>query len=541
MRYPFHFGLVAVAYAAPQVKIGKTTLFGRDVTGLKQDFFGGIPYAEPPLGDLRLKFPVLKTELDSPSFDASNFGPSCLQPGLPVPLLSEDCLTINVFRPSNLLPDAKLPVFFWTHGGGFLYGSSTEYNASLIVARSVARGTPLICVSFNYRLGPLGYPQGKEAAHQRSLNLGLRDQIAALEWVQHNIDAFGGDKNKVTIAGESAGAIMISILYLNSPLDKLVRGAILESGSQATSTNFYPKRREGNWENFVAGVESCASTATSGHTFDCLRTANELEIYSGIMNSIKKSPEVFPFFPTIDGPGGLYPDVPSRLFSRGKFARVPFISGTNLDEGTMFVPPKINSEEEIRQYIIANYSPPIVPPAELDRAVDKLLQLYPDIPALGSPFNTGDETFHLPSSFKRISALVGDLWFQSQRRFWQQTATKAGVKSWGYLFTHSDPFLHPPFLGVAHSDEVTYVYGVPNDPSPSSHSLSKVMMDYWISFATSLDPNDGKGDERPLWEQYASDNERLIQFDGDGIKMIDDSFRKAQMDYINSIPLVFLH
>ncbi len=150
---------------------------------------------------------------------------------------------------------------------------------------------------------------------------------------------------------------MSSILFLNSPLDKVARGVvrmlsrsqiiplllliqILESGSQASSANFRATRREGNWVNFVAGVESCASKATSRDTFDCIRGANSSEILDGFLNAIDKSPEQFGFDPTIDGPGGLYPDIPSKLFAQGHFVRLPFISGTTLDEGT-FISRKI--------------------------------------------------------------------------------------------------------------------------------------------------------------------------------------------------------
>ncbi|KAF9452094.1 extracellular triacylglycerol lipase precursor [Macrolepiota fuliginosa MF-IS2] len=537
--------LAAGSYAAPQVTIGKTTLVGRDVTGLQQDFFGGIPFAEPPLGNLRLKPPVLRTQLDQATFDASNFGPGCLQPNVPVlnvpvPPVSEDCLTINVFRPSNLPADAKLPVLFWVYGGGFQQGASAMYNGSAIVAQSVVRGTPLIYVNFNYRLGPLGYPQGQEAANQGALNLALKDELAALEWVQQNICAFGGDKTKVTVFGESAGAIMNAILFLNSPLDKLARGAILESGSQATSTNFGPQRRENDWQNFVAGVSSCASLALSGNTFDCIRQANSSEILTGLLDAINEAPEEFAFDPTIDGPGGLYPDIPSRLFAKGQFARLPFISGTNLDEGTLFIPPTINSEAEIHAFIVANFSPPLVQPSALESAADRILQLYPDIPALGSPFNTGNDTFGLSSQYKRASAIQGDIGFHSQRRFWQQTASQAGVKTWGYLFTQPQP-TNPPFLGISHGSEVLYVYGAPQDTSPSSLKISALMIDYWVSFATSLNPNDGKGLQRPVWEQYTPSNERVIQLNGDNTTMIPDTFRKEQMDFINSIPAVFLH
>ncbi|KAF5350555.1 hypothetical protein D9756_008573 [Leucocoprinus leucothites] len=540
--------LITVSYGAPEVKIGKTTLIGRDVTGLKQDFFGGIPFAEPPLGNLRLKPPVLKTKLDSEIFDASSFKEGCLQPvsnpsGTPAFSVSEDCLTINVFRPSNLPSYAKLPVLFWVRGWLSRW-SLCEIQWERHRSSSCGKGAPLIYVNFNYRLASSNKIDDavhrRKAANEHALNLALKDELTALEWVQANIEAFGGDKTKVTVFGESAGAIMTSILYLNSNLDELARGAILESGSQASSANFGPERHQGNWDNFVAGIASCSSLSGTNHTFDCVRQANSTEIFTGLQAAISEAPEQFGFDPTIDGPDGLYPDIPSRLFARGQFARLPFISGTNLDEGTVFIPATINSEGALRDFLVANFSPPIVQPSDLQGAVDRLFELYPDIPALGSPFNTGNNTLGRSAEFKRAAAIQGDLQFTSQRRLWQQTAANAGVKTWGYLFTQPQP-QSPDFLGVPHIAEVNYVYGIPSDQSASALRVSALMVDYWISFATSLDPNDGKGLERPVWEQYTPENQRVIQLNGDNTTMIDDTFRREQMDFINSVPATFLH
>ncbi|KDR76954.1 hypothetical protein GALMADRAFT_420780 [Galerina marginata CBS 339.88] len=536
-----HFiGVLAAVNAAPQVKLGKTTLVGRDITLLGLDFFGGIPFAEPPLGNLRLKPPVLKTHLNVSTFDASNFGKGCLQQGGSLAIFSEDCLTINVYRPSGIKSDAKLPILFWTYGGGFDAGESAIYNGSAIVAQSVARGTPLIYVNYNYRLGPLGFPQGQESDNRHALNLALKDQLAALEWVQANIETFGGDKSKVTVFGESAGAIMTAVLFLNSPLEKLARAAIFESGSAATSLEFNAARREVDWQNFVAGVPSCATLATSGNTFDCLRQANSTEMLSGVVNALNNAPEAFGFDPTIDGPGGLFPDIASRLLSKGHFARLPFIAGTNLDEGTVFTPRTNLSDADIRANIITSFSPPLVDPAVLQATADKLLELYPDDPAVGSPFNTGDETFGLASNYKREAALMGDLSFQSQRRSWIQTASRAGVKTFGYLFTQPQPGSNPA-VGVSHGSEVFFVYGAPPDTSAPALHLSSIMIDYWVSFATSLDPNDGHGNPRPQWAQYTPKNEAVLQLNGANTTMIPDDYRKEQIDFINSDPTVFHH
>ncbi|KAJ6615101.1 esterase 1 [Mycena sp. CBHHK59/15] len=521
--------------SAPTIQLGKTTLVGRDITVLQQDFFGGIPFAEPPLGYLRLRPPILKSSLDSSTFNASNFGLACLQTSLPLAAMSEDCLTINVFRPSGTPANAKLPVVspHQVYGGGFDGGAATIFNASGIVAQSVARGTPLIYVNFNYRLGPLGFPQGQEADDRGALNLALKDQLTALEWVQLHIETFGAIKR-------SAGSIMTANLFLNSPISSLARAAIFESGSAATAALFNAARGEIDWQNFVGAVPSCASTATSGNTFGCLRAANTSDIFLGLAAAMAEANKQFPWDPTLDGPGGLIPDLPSILLERGQFARLPFIAGTNLDEGTVFVPQAVNSTTQVHDLLVSLNSPSVAP-SILESSIQTTLELYPDVAALGSPFNTGNATFGLSSQFKRAAA-IGEwrLGLLSQRRLWMETATKAGVKTFGYLFTQPQPNI-PPALGVSHGSEVTFVYGAPSDPSVSALTISRLMVDYWVSFATSLTPNDGLGIPRPQWTQFTPQNKAVMQLNGDNTSMIPDTFREEQTAFFNSNPIIWRH
>ncbi|KAF4608114.1 hypothetical protein EYR40_000458 [Pleurotus pulmonarius] len=539
-----------IAAQSPQVQIGNTAIVGRSIPEFSQEFFGGIPFAEPPVGKLRLKNPVLKTRLDIPTFDASNYGPACLQPvsgflDPSVPVLSEDCLRINVLRTAGVPAGVLLPVMAWVYGGGFDFGDSSIYNASAIVAQSALRGTPVVFVSLNYRLGPLGFPQGQEAHDRGALNLGMKDQLAALEWVQANIGFFGGDKSKVTVFGQSAGSICLSIHFLNSPIQRLARAAIFESGFPATSQNFPAAHREKSWTNFVKDIPQCASTAGSKDTFSCLRsdTIDQATLLQAGALADDQSGELFAWDPTIDGPGGLLPDIPSKLLAKGKFVRLPFIAGTVLDEATTFTPKTITTEDQIRQSLIANFTPSPFGPTVLAKDVETILKLYPDIPALGSPFGTGNETFGLSSQYKRTAAIFGDLSFQSQRRSWIQTLSKAGVKTFGYLFT--DPQSSNPVNGVSHASEIPYVYGAPGifggTVTPEAIALSRIMVDYWVSFATSLDPNDGKGFPRPVWTQYTPSNQAIMLLNSTGTSMIPDDYRKKQIDFINSNPAVWHH
>ncbi|KAJ2921732.1 hypothetical protein H1R20_g15364, partial [Candolleomyces eurysporus] len=368
------------------------------------------------------------------------------------------------------------------------------------------------------------------ADDRRALNLALEDQIAALEWVQANIHFFGGDKNKVTIFGESAGAMMTGVLLLNPKLERLARGAILESGSSNGPSSFSAARNERSWQNFVTKVPSCASVATSGNTFSCLQSATTEEITAAMFEAITLVELVWT--PTLDtGRNSLYPDLASRLYSKGRFARLPFIAGTNRDEGTLFASQQPLTDEALKAALIAANVSPGGSPSALDAAIDRVLELYPADPAVGSPYGTGDELFGLPASYKRHASIMGDLTFDAPRRMWSQTAAKFGIKSYGYHFT--DPQAVPP-LGVAHGAEIPYVFGqVPPTASAPSQNLSLAMMDYWISFTVSLDPNDGKGVARPRWPQYKSNHRVLLQLEGGNTTVIQDDFRKEQISFLN--------
>lgn len=197
----------------------------------------------------------------------------------------------------------------------------------------------------------------------------------------------------------------------------------MESGSAGTTLTFDAARREVDWQNFVTDIPSCSDTAGTLETFECLQTTNvtSASLLQAIDISLGQAAEQFPWPPTFDGPDGLFPSPPSELFKRGKFARIPFIAGTNLDEGmvrqflppsklttllgTLFTPTTVNSTEQIKLAIVANFSPPAVGPGVLESTAERLLELYPDVPSLGSPFNTGNETFGLSSQYKRAAAL----------------------------------------------------------------------------------------------------------------------------------------
>ncbi|KAI0753756.1 extracellular triacylglycerol lipase precursor [Fomes fomentarius] len=533
------------AQPSPQVTFGNSTITGLATTvggEIGVDFFGGIPFAEPPVANLRFAPPVPKNAADVGVLNATQFGASCVQFNLAA--VSEDCLTLNVFRPSSVSSYAALPVMVWIYGGGFSGGTSAIFNASAIIAQSVARGTPVVYVSVNYRIGPFGFPQGSEADQKGALNLGLKDQLAGLRWVQSHISAFGGDPTKVTVFGESAGAISIGDLYLNSGLENLARAAIFESGSASTVPLLEASRRQVVWDTFVSKITPCAN-ATQSDTFSCAQSVDTASLLTAWQQTAGSFPEPFLFVPVLDGPDGIIPDLPSKLLAAGKFSKIPFIAGTNLDEGTSFTPTTISTEQELVQLLTIEDFPFADPPPTFEQDVATLLELYPDDPTLGSPFGTGNETFGLSSTYKRASAIIGDASFQATRRQWIQAATAAGVKAFGYLFADQNAVSNPA-KGVTHGSEVVFVYGqvAASSANPAERLLSQAMLDYWISFAVNLTPNDGKGLSKTNWPEYQPDEQVLLQFDTTNFtsspsfasfSVIPDDYRSKQISFINSI------
>ncbi|TFY71592.1 hypothetical protein EVG20_g1429 [Dentipellis fragilis] len=553
----YAFAALASLASAAQVKLGNTTFVGMDYPQFHQEFFGAIPFALPPVGARRFRPPVPLPSLGGDAtYDATNYGPSCIQIGLDLNVTSEDCLTLNVFRPAGLEPNASLAVMVWIYGGAFQFGTTEQYNASLLVSQSINRGTPIIFVSANYRVGPFGFPQGSEAEAAGLLNVGLRDQLTALEWVQANIRTFGGDPQKVTVFGQSAGSMSIAHHYLND-ISSVARGVIFESGWGPTLPLFNTSHWALIWTNFAGSTPACMSSSSFSptNTLDCLQAGTAADLAAALTNDLG-IPRLF--IPVLDGPHGVIPDYPTARAVPGAGGRVPFISGTVLDDGTLFTPERISSTGEIAAALLAVYLP--APP--YIRTINNLIALYPDDPAQGSPFFTGNETFGLSPVYKRAAALgddqnidsvqmatdedsefcyaVTDLTFFGLRRFFGQTAASVGTKVYSYWFTQPIPDSTMPRAGVRHGAEVPYVFGTPSfgGEEQIDQTLSTAMMDYWISFAVTLDPNDGKGSKPdtetagPVWQPYEATGGRVIQLNAANLSMVPDDFHKNQTDFL---------
>lgn len=284
---------------------------------------------------------------------------------------------------------------------------------------------PIIAVSINYRLSAWGFIYGKAIQESGNANLGFRDQRLALHWVQENIEAFGGDPNHVTIQGESAGSISVGVQLLayNGRDDKLFIGAIGESGSPVTPAP-YPSPE--SWEPVIANISAGVGCQNASDVLDCLRAA-PVEKLNDVINSTATAGANY--VPVIDG--DLVAQAASVQLEQGLFVRVPYLAGTNSDEGTSFGPSQINTTEQFLAYCRQNPWSHISDNA----TASDLAILYPDIPAIGIPATIkGRPSPALGLQFKRTSALAGDLLMQAPRRLMAHSWAKYNTTMYTYRF-----------------------------------------------------------------------------------------------------------
>ncbi|KAL5518411.1 hypothetical protein ACEPAH_93 [Sanghuangporus vaninii] len=415
--------LSALVSGAPALQVGNTKLTDASLPDLQQDLFGGIPYAEPPVGSLRFLHRFSSSIQES----LTSLPPNLVLPVVRAPNIAASLRGVN--------SSSLLPVIVWVHDGGFSQGSASMYNGSVIAVQSIGWGTPVVYANPNYRLGSLAFPQDEEAETLGETNFGNKVVIAALIWIKQNIDTFDGrDEDKITIFRE-----------------------IWLGGKPTISQSPGP---EDIWKTFASFVPECEG-ASCNNTFDCLRSASSDTILNAATSTLTSVQERTPFSPVIDSLDGIIPDLPSKLSANSQFEHIPFIAGTNLDEGTTFVPTAINSTAQFQQAVFSAASPSLVSSEEQASVINTALQMYPDDPASGSPFGTGNETFGLSSQLKRATAILCDVSFTSPRRSISQKASEQGVKVFAYLFTVPQAANLPAFVGVEHGSDKAYVGGAP--------------------------------------------------------------------------------
>lgn len=351
MRVVLFLGLLAnlVVATEPVVKVLNGSYSGIHLPQYHQDLFLGIPYAQDTGGANRFRIPQsLNATWDGikPAVNYSNACPSQSASDM-VYGMSENCLSINVVRPSKIADNVTLPVLLWIHGGSYQVGSSglPNYNLTFIVQRSIEIGKPIVAASINYRKGGWGNMYSVEIQGSGNTNLALRDMRKGLAWMQENIEAFGGDKSRVTIWGESAGSFAVGQLLMTygGRTDGLFHRSIQESGSAATAwyngTDWYQPIY-----NKIVDQSNCTEAID---TLECLRTLHYETIYPFLNSSAVTPPG---WYPTVDG--DIMPNYPTVLLEAGRFAHIPHLYGSNSDEGTDNAPFGINTDEDLRDYLL---------------------------------------------------------------------------------------------------------------------------------------------------------------------------------------------
>ncbi|HEY9154907.1 MAG TPA: carboxylesterase family protein [Opitutaceae bacterium] len=440
--------------------------------------YRGIPFAAPPVGNLRWRAPEPPSQWEGVR-QAKEFGPKPIQGAGKGPDMSEDCLYLNVWTPAK--SSEKLPVLVWIYGGGFNAGYTSD---PWISGENLAK-KGVVVVSIAYRVGQLGFlahPElSAESPHHVSGNYGLLDQIAALKWVQKNIHAFGGDPRRVTIFGESAGGISVSMLCA-SPLAKgLFRGAIAESGG-----SFGPSRPT----TFPGeNMKRLAVAERAGENYAKAAGVNSIaELRKVPPEKLPTGRELGWGWPITDG--WVIPDDQYVLYSKGKYNDVPVLIGYNSDEGASF------SRETNPEAFIAGVK------ARYGKFADQLLAAYP--PGEKVVAKTGRD-------------LMRDAAFGWHNWTWARLQTRTGKSKVYYYFfdQHPDYPSDSPKAGYGspHAQDVSYVFLHLNPKDPqldrSDFAISEAMADYWVNFARKADPN---GDDLPKWPAFSERDPHVMYF-----------------------------
>ncbi|KAK7723915.1 hypothetical protein SLS64_000246 [Diaporthe eres] len=497
--------------------------------------FAGIPFADPPTGSLRLKPPKkLSTNLGD-AYDAINPAAACPQmlvstgenqslflqilgDLVTLPIIqaatnqSEDCLTVSVIRPAGVEAGANLPVLYWIFGD--------------LLDQAISQDQPYIFVAVNYRVAGFGFMPGKEILADGSSNLGLLDQRLALEWVADNIEAFGGDPTKVTLWGESAGAISVfdqmalyggDNTYNGKPL---FRGAIMDSGSIVPADPVDCPKGQVIYDTVVS--EGGCSGASD--TLECLRALpyeKFLDAANSVPGFLGYQSVALSYLPRPDGT--VLPDSPDVLAAQGRYAAVPMINGDQEDEGTIFTlfTSNLTTTQDLLEYLATYYFK-----SASNEQLTALLETYPQDITQGSPFRTGILNEVYPQ-FKRISALLGDLVFTLSRRgFLENTnAANPSVPSWSYLASYN---YGTPFLGTFHGSDLLQVFfGIYDNYAARS------IRTYYYNFLYNLDPNVGYG-SYPNWPQWkdTGNGNQLVQFYALSQNYLADDFRNDTYVFI---------
>ena len=478
-------GVSALGAVAPTAlaQVPSARVTGGEVQGVVMNgiaSFKGIPFAAPPVGENRWRSPQPIVPWSGRK-NADAFAPACMQDtafaarlGAPT-AVSEDCLYLNVWTPARS-PAERLPVMVWIYGGAFVGGAT---NWPLYDGTHFAR-KGVVLVSVAYRVGAFGFladPQLSRESGHGSGDYGLEDQIAGLKWVRDNIAQFGGDPHRVTIFGESAGGISVSMLAASPQAKGLYQRAISESGGSLTPPRSGPGQ----------GVPTLELAEQTGRSFLARLGANDIQAARRLpAKTVLEAERTVRFWPALDGHvivGDEY-----ALYKHRRFNDTPVLIGTNSDEGAAFTPAAVSPaayEKQIR--------------AEYGEKADLILA--------ANPHATDAEAHRAAKNNFRDSVFGWSTWRWASL----QSEHKASTKAYLYYFDYRTP-ASPD--GSSHASEIGFVFGnlgrPGSTPSAAERALSELMSSYWVNFAKNGDPN---GPGLPPWPAFSDAMPSVMHFD----------------------------
>jgi para-nitrobenzyl esterase len=462
----------------------------------------GIRYAAAPVGDLRFRAPE-PPERWTEVADATSFGPACPQPAIPnVPLdlgapQSEDCLSLNIWASSDTRPGDRKPVMVWLHGGAYVLGSGSQ---PLYDGGRLAGSGDVVVVTVNYRIGAFGFLDFSSFNTSRQhfdSNIGLRDVLAALGWVRDNIAAFGGDPERVTLFGESAGAGIVTTLLAVPAAAGLFAGAIAQS---SPATSVYDRGRARHLA--VTVLEKLGVTASDVERLRQVSTAALVSAASEVFDEVPvRNPGTLAFVPIVDG--DLLSDYPVKAAQEGRSHPVPLIIGTNKHEAALFrlmrspLMPITPSAITSMFTQIAAEQPDLQLPTE-----HQIVAAYPRMRRKSRGLNIAtDVGFRMPS-------------------VWLAEGHSRVAPVYLYRFDYSTPLLKLLLVRAAHATELPYVWGNlggPKDPTlklggaKTAKAISRRVRTRWINFASQGKPQGLAGE--PEWTTYQQTDRACLIID----------------------------
>jgi para-nitrobenzyl esterase len=485
-----------------------------NIQGIKDngiEIFKGIPFSERIVGDLRFKPPVPVKTLPG-VFPATEFGPVCPQNIPPVvffvpnPQSDPDCLNLNIWTPAA--DEKKRPVMVWIHGGGFNTGEGRNYDGSFLTRRG-----DVVVVTINYRLNCLGFSH----IPGFTSNVGMLDQILALKWIRDNIESFGGDKDNVTIFGESAGGIAVSTLLAMPEAKGLFHRVIAQSGS-CNPVSYRTSEGKDITEKVMLEV------GIKKGDFDALQKISAFKLVEAhgkiILEKTTAMPWPFIIAPYLDGEH--IPEHPLELLKKGVAAGVDLLLGTNLNESRIwkaFNPAFKPVDEEKMERGIKNIVKSLGQDEEKAKA---LIAAYKETRSEGGTL----------SAQEILDCFSTDLEFRIAGIRTAEAQSSQNPNTYMYLFTWPSPFMGGS-LGSCHITEIPFVFGMTDLPfwkifsgsGEEEKKLSEKMMDAWISFARTGNPNH---DGIPEWPKYEVEKRGTMLL-GKEIKIVNDPYGKERL------------